>query len=208
MKKIYLALCFVLAFVGISGFFEVKKAEAVLVGVNFESKTVITMTNAQLRNENVYSFGTAVGPNNPPIAGGKIVIIDIVDRTQYQLIYLGSCLGGCPGDPRYVFKFVGDSQWISDQLYRKGFITIKWSQIRGSIWDKKLDRFLTGAWRWTSATGKKMDECLLNCDYQYCEVVGYNWSDLVSFCDCEEWQGRWFCHKKNFFKYSSKRDQN
>lgn len=208
MGKMRFALVGILAFIGVVLLFEVKKAEAVFVFFHWESKTVVAMKDRQLHDDNVYSFGTAEGPNKPPIADGEIVIIDIVDRTQHQLIYLGSCVDSCPGEPRYILKFDASKKWMYDQLYTRGFITIKWSQIRGSVWDKKLNRFLTGAWRWASATSKKTDECLLNCDYQYCEIVGYDWSDIADTCDCEEWQGRRFCHKKNFFIYSGKRDQN
>lgn len=207
MKKIVRLLLLSLAFTGLVG---IPDGRAAFIGIEWRDELApIGVTNPDLYRLNVFTMGTRVGPNLPPARGGGIAIIDVVDRNQSQLIQLTAPLHISPPEGhRYVLRFDDRTRWIREQLYYKGFITIKWSQIRSCFWDKKNQRTLADfAWRYASAGAKEYDNCTSNCDYQACVEAGKDWIDIEDWCDCEEWQGRWFCHKKNFFKYSRTPDR-
>lgn len=79
MRKTRFTLCSIFTFVGVIGFFEVKKAEAVQVFISWDDKAPYSMVDSQLRNTNVFSHPN-VGPNKPPMLGSNTAILDIVDR--------------------------------------------------------------------------------------------------------------------------------
>ena len=199
MKKLVLVLAVVL---GLVGFIGLKTAEAAFVDILWKRGfSVGTIANPQMYQSTVFTSGDQVGGSLPPAKGGDIVLLDITDRTETQLDWLGAFIQDNPNlGPRYALRFTSSTAWMKDQLYKRGFITTTWSQIRGVFWDRELKQRLGNVDSLYSHPGwRPWDDCWANCDYEACLEVGVFPEDA---CDCEQHEGRWFCHKKNIFNYS------